>query len=73
MPREPEHEHEQPSGPKRTPRPFLGMHFRCCGVYSRIFLNAAGTAFAGNCPRCARPIRIRVGEEGSTSRFWTVE
>ena len=57
----------------RPARPFLGLHFKCCGVYSRIYLNATGTAFAGHCPRCARPVRIRVGEEGSSSRFWTAE
>jgi hypothetical protein len=56
-----------------APRPFLGIHFKCCNVYARIYLNAAGKAFAGNCPRCARPIRVRVGEEGSTSKFWSAE
>ena len=58
---------------KRPARPHLGIHFRCCGVYSRIYLNAAGTAFAGHCPRCARPVRVLVGKEGSRARFWTAE
>jgi hypothetical protein len=44
----------------------------CCGVYSRVFLNHNGTAFAGHCPRCAKPVRIEVGPGGSGSKFWSV-
>ena len=45
---------------KRTPRPFLGVQFRCCRIYGRIYRNARGDAFAGHCPGCLSPCRVRI-------------
>jgi len=64
-----------PSGSK-SPKPlqrrkFLGIQFNCCGVYARIYANAAGTAFIGHCPRCTRRIEIPIGEGGTSERFFT--
>ncbi|MFM1919646.1 MAG: hypothetical protein RLZZ303_1280 [Candidatus Hydrogenedentota bacterium] len=57
-----------------TPRPWIGMHWKCCHVYSRVYLNHAETHFAGNCPRCGAPVRLRaVRGAGSEERFWTAE
>jgi hypothetical protein len=53
-------------------RPFVGVQFDCCGTYSRIYRNAAETAYVGNCPRCARKIELKIGPGGSSSRFYTV-
>jgi hypothetical protein len=58
--------------PSRRFRPFIGIQFQCCGVYSRIYLNNAETAFAGNCPRCGKRIQFPVSEDGSSERFFTV-
>ncbi len=52
-------------------RPFLGVTFECCKTYARVYRNAAGTHYAGTCPRCARPVKFKIGEGGSGSRFWT--
>lgn len=46
------------------------MYFKCCKVYSRIYLNKAGTAFAGWCPKCATPVRVKVSPTGSKERFF---
>lgn len=51
-------------------RKYLGIQFDCCGVYARIYQNKEGTAYVGRCPRCLRPIRIKIGEGGTTNRFF---
>ena len=55
----------------RTARRFVGIHFACCDVYCRIYLAADQAAYRGNCPRCAKPVTIRVGPGGTNSRFFT--
>jgi len=52
-------------------RRFLGIHFACCDVYSRIYVNRQGTAYEGYCPKCSRPIRVAIGPGGTDQRFFT--
>jgi hypothetical protein len=59
-----------PGPEEKKPRPFIGMHFDCCNVYRRIYLNRDGTAFFGHCSRCLRPVRLPVGPGGSSDKFW---
>ena len=56
-----------------TPRPFIGIYFKCCRVYARVFLNHDKTAYSGHCPKCAAKVEIKVAPGGSRSRFWTAE
>jgi hypothetical protein len=54
-------------------RPFVGVHFKCCGVYQRIYRNTDGTQYEGRCPRCARQVRFLVGHGGTDDRYFVVE
>ena len=56
---------------KKKERPFLGIHFDCCNVYSRIYLNQSGTAFIGWCPKCCGKAVVKVSPIGSKSRFFS--
>lgn len=54
-------------------RPYVGMRFKCCNAYARIYLDRFGKAFRGYCPKCGRPVNIAVRSGGSKSKFWTAE
>jgi len=52
-------------------RKFVGIRFSCCDVYTRIYVNRTNTAYEGYCPKCSRPVRIRIGKGGTNCRFFT--
>ena len=52
---------------------FLGVHFVCCDIYSRIYLNRDQSAYIGHCPRCAKRVQFTVGAGGTESRFFKVQ
>jgi hypothetical protein len=54
-----------------TERKFVGVHFTCCDVYTRIYVNRDGTAYEGNCPKCAKRVRLKIGPGGTDARFFT--
>jgi hypothetical protein len=49
---------------------FIGVTFRCCRVYARIYLNKAGDAFIGWCPKCAAKMEVGISDSGSSLRFF---
>jgi hypothetical protein len=53
-------------------RPFLSVHFACCGVYQRIYRDPEGRHYQGHCPRCARPVRFAIAPGGTAARCFTV-
>lgn len=58
---------ENPSSQQGKPKPFIGIHMRCCNVYIRAYPNTAKDAFVGWCPRCTSQIRIPIVKEGGNS------
>jgi hypothetical protein len=55
---------------KAAQRRFVGIHFVCCDVYTRVYINRDETAYEGNCPKCAKRVRLRIGPAGTDSRFF---
>jgi hypothetical protein len=50
---------------------FVGIHFACCDVYSRVYVNRDATAYEGRCPRCLRRVELKIGPDGTSARFFT--
>jgi len=63
----------EPKPDAKQTRPFIGILFKCCNVYSRVYLNHEGTAYAGHCPKCAAKLIVKAGPGGSKQRFWSAE
>ena len=55
----------------QTSRKFVGVQFTCCDVYTRVYVNRDSTAYEGNCPKCAKRVRLPIGPGGTDSRFFT--
>jgi hypothetical protein len=54
-----------------TGRRFVGVHFTCCDIYTRVYVNRDGTAYEGRCPKCAKKVRLEIGPGGTDARFFT--
>lgn len=57
---------------KTNRKPHLGIMFKCCNIYSRIYINKMETAFVGWCPKCAKKAQINISEDGSDSKFFEI-
>jgi len=56
---------------QKTHKKFLGIHFECCNVYRRIYLNKDLNAYEGRCPKCQRSVKVLVGPNGTDQRFFS--
>lgn len=55
---------------KPQAKPFLGIMFECCNMYARIYRNKEGTHYEGRCPKCGRPLKVKIGDGGTGQRFF---
>ncbi|EMI40502.1 hypothetical protein [Rhodopirellula sp. SWK7] len=55
----------------RESRPFLGIQFRCCRTYGRIYRDSGRTQYKGSCPRCGSRVSVPIGPGGQGSRFFS--
>ncbi len=51
-------------------RKFLGVHYKCCNVYARAYMNREKTAYTGGCPSCGKRVEVKIGPGGTDSRFF---
>lgn len=60
------------SSSEKTPqkKKFLGINFKCCNIYSRVYINKDGTAYDGGCPKCGKKVHVRIGTGGVDTRFF---
>lgn len=61
----------QLAAPAEAKNRYLGIHFACCDVYTRVYANQLQTAYVGHCPRCAKRIQLQIGAGGTDCRFFT--
>ena len=52
---------------------FIGILFECCNIYRRIYINGEKNAYEGKCPKCNREIKVKIGTEGTESRFFSAQ
>ena len=52
---------------------YLGIKFVCCGVYARIYANKDNTAYEGRCPKCLKPVKVKIGQGGTNNRFFEAQ
>ncbi len=58
-------------GTQGKAKSFIGVHFTCCDVYSRVYPNRDHTAYVGHCPRCAKRVNFQIGPGGTDARFFS--
>lgn len=59
-------------GSAQTERPWLGVRFGCTGAYLRVYRARDGISYHARCPRCGRAVTFKVGEGGTSHRFFEV-
>ena len=51
-------------------KPFVGVHFKCCNIYVRIYRNRTQDAYEGACPKCRKKVKLPIGSGGTNNRFF---
>jgi len=53
-----------------TGRSYIGVHYECCQVYSRVYLKQEQKKQISHCPKCGNAFHIKFSENGTDSPFW---
>ena len=63
------------SPPAENPasRPWVGVQFDCCGVYTRVYRRPDQLRYVLRCPKCLRQTTIQVAPGGSSDRMFRFE
>ncbi|HKQ47729.1 MAG TPA: hypothetical protein VJZ71_06655 [Phycisphaerae bacterium] len=51
-------------------RPWIGIHFECCGVYARVYRRREERQYLGRCPSCGRALRVLVRADGVKAKVF---
>jgi hypothetical protein len=54
---------------REAERPWIGVHFECCGIYARVYRDVSADRYESRCPKCAAPITIRVSPDGVSTNI----
>jgi hypothetical protein len=57
-------------GGAESDRPWIGIHFECCGVYSRVYRRPEEPQYVGKCPSCGRALRVLVRADGVKAKIF---
>lgn len=60
----------EPHSAAAADRPWIGIHFECCGTYRRVYRSPEDREYIGHCPKCARKVTLKVGPDGVASRVF---
>ncbi|HBV65159.1 MAG TPA: hypothetical protein DEF45_19295 [Rhodopirellula sp.] len=53
--------------------PFLGIHFKCCKTYGRIYRSPLRLVYEGHCPKCRGLLTVPIGPGGLDTRFLSAQ
>jgi hypothetical protein len=51
-------------------RKYIGIYFKCCHVYSRVYKSKLGDRYVGFCPKCGAKVQLMIGSDGVDDRFF---
>lgn len=54
-------------------RPWLGVFFKCCHTYGRMYRAIDGVRYSGRCPKCTAEVSAVVGSGGTSQRIFFAE
>ncbi len=63
---------DAPDASSPPARPFVGVRFACCAVYTRIYRDPNGQGYRGRCPRCGKAVYFAIAPGGTDARTFVV-